>query len=128
MKGLYEHDKIRMMPSGWYVVLESGVVFTEHDGISWKNILSKATTKNFAQGIDRVGLKNRNKRVEIQGKDYYLPPGTRHLKEIRVGGIDVTTRSQLVERFIGYYDTAGKVYTRVDIKSGKFRNEIQPYT
>jgi len=116
------------MPSGWYVVLENGLVFTEHDGLTWKQILSKAKPKNYTQGIDRVGLKNRNKRTEITNKDNYIPPGTRHMKEIRIGGLNVSTRSELVERFIGYYDTVGKVVTRVDIRTGKWRQEIQPYS
>jgi len=125
---LYEHRKINAMPSGWYVVLENGLVFTEHDGLTWKQILSKAKPKNYTQGIDRVGLKNRNKRTEITNKDNYIPPGTRHMKEIRIGGLNVSTRSELVERFIGYYDTVGKVVTRVDIRTGKWRQEIQPYS
>ena len=115
------------MPSGWYVVLETGQVYTEHDGVSWKAILKQAKPDKYAQGIDRVGLKNRNIRVEIQGKSYYVPPGIRNLKEITVGGLKMTTRSELVERFIGYYDSAGKVFKRVDIKTGKFRDEIVPY-
>lgn len=124
---LFEHPKITKMPSGWYVVLENGKVFTEHDGVTWKQILSQAKSINYKQGVELVGLKNRNKRVEIVGKNNYTPPGTRHMKEVTVGGVNVSTRSQLVERFIGYYDTAGKVFTRVDIRTGKFRNEIQPY-
>lgn len=116
------------MASGWYVVLESGDVFTEHDGLSWSQILSKALPRNYKQGIERVGLKNRNKRVEILGKDNYIPPGSRHLKEILFSGAGRrTTRSTLVERFIGYYDTKAKVITRVDVLSGAYRKEIEPY-
>jgi len=124
---LYEHQKIRVMPSGWYVVLETGEVFTEYDGLDWSDILTKAKSKKYKQGIERVGLKNRNKRVEIQGKHNYTRPGTRHMREIRAGGLIQTTRSMLVERFIGYYDTKAKVITRVDIQTGLFRNEIEPY-
>jgi len=124
---LYEHPKIRIMPSGWYVVLETGEVFTEHDGINWSDILTKAQPTNYKQGIDRVGLKNRNKRIEIQGKQNYTRPGVRHMREIRVSGLTQTIRSCLVERYISYYDTKAKVITRVDIKSGKYRNVIEPY-
>lgn len=130
MSELYEHQKINSMSNGWYVVLEDGSVYTEQDSIPWKKILNKSSKikkKSTSQGVLLVGLKNRNKRVEIRGKQNYLPPGTRQLKEMTVGGNVLTTRSEIVGRFIGYYGTQGKVVTYVDRKTGQFRTEIMPY-
>lgn len=125
---LTNHDKVNKMGSGWYVVMENGEVYTEEDGFSWKQLLTKAIPINYKQGILKVGLKNRNKRIEIEGKDNYLAPGKRFVKNLSISsGSYMSTSSKVIERFIGYYGETGKEYTKVDITTGRFYTEIEPY-
>lgn len=116
----YNHEKINQLTGGWYVVMHDGAVFTEAE-TSWTTLANK-------KNIKIMGLKWRHKYHEIEGKEAYIPPGETHFRELGLHGSELrVTPQELYERFIGYYDTDGKVYYRVNVKSGELRVEKIPY-
>jgi len=123
---LFVHDKINLLPGGWYVVYEDGSVVTVEEVEYWKKVQNK-------NKIKIVGLKCRSKRFELEDKDIYVPPGRTEMREISISGSDgdevrVTT-VPTVGWFIGYYDNEkkAKVIVRASRKTGKFYKEEIPY-
>lgn len=119
---VYNHEKINLLPGGWYVVYKNGAVLTEEE-LAWNLIPNK-------KDIIIMGLKRHNKYHEIKGKESYIPPGQTHLKELAISNKDnqeMVTKSTLVGWFIGYYDKTEKVILRVDAETGKSYWEKQPY-
>lgn len=117
----YKHDKINKLEGGWYIVYKNGNVITERD-MPWVQIPNK-------KDIDIMGLKWRNRYIELKGKDSYVPPGETQMRELSVsdGSKVQVTKQSLVGRFIGYYDKDYKVISRIDHSTGKLTTEKIPY-
>jgi len=115
----YNHPKLNLLEGGWYVVFNNGEVFTEPEG-QWSVVPNK-------KDIKIMGLKRHNKYFELEGKESYLPPGESHLKELTLGAGNMRTVDSLIGWFIGYYGDKGKIYLRVDSKTGKSIEEVVPY-
>lgn len=118
---MFPHEKINQLTGGWYAVFNDGTVVTEEE-MPWSMVEGK-------KNVRLIGLKWRHKAYELEGKESYVPPGETHLRDISIGSDNEIriTKSSLVSRFIGYYDTDCKVIVRVDTDTGKFYEERISY-
>jgi hypothetical protein len=103
-----EHNKLNLLDSGWYVIYKDlQTIITEED-MSWLQVPNK-------KDIKVMGLKKHNKYYELVDKEYFIPPGETHCREIIVnpGTEFAVTKQTLIGWFIGYYEKNIKVLLRV---------------
>jgi hypothetical protein len=119
----YNHNKINVLDSGWYVVYKNGEVITQAEDISWIQIPNK-------KDIKIMGLKRHNKHLELEDKETYIAPGETHLRELCInpGTGFAVTKNTLQGWFIGYYDKNCKVIHRINAETGEYTVDEVPYT